>query len=413
MVARMNDLRRVPALIARGLQRDRQSRTYLRTVGPPVPAREPGRVASAPASPVRAPSAPLIRLERVSKRYPARGDAEPVVALADVDLAVQPGSIHGIIGRSGAGKSTLIRLINGLERPSAGRVFVDDVEVSRLAERDLRPVRTRIGMIFQHFNLLSARSAADNIALPLELAGWRRGAIRDRVAELLALVGLEAEAGRYPAELSGGQKQRVGIARALATGPDILLSDEATSALDPETTRSILALLKRINRALGLTVVLITHEMSVIRAVADSVAVLERGTIVEGGTVLDLFTRPRSETARSLLAAEVGLALPTGLAARIAAEPQTGGAPVLRLTVRGPGGESGFIARLARETGIEVAILAGTVDEIGGQPFGALAVALSPGPDVVARAQAFLGTAGIPTDLLGYLDPREESVRVA
>lgn len=382
-------------------------------MGPLVPVREPSLVASAPASAVREPSAPLIRFERVSKRFPARGDAEPVVALAGVDLAVQPGSIHGIIGRSGAGKSTLIRLINGLERPSAGRVFVDDVEVSRLAERDLRHVRTRIGMIFQHFNLLSSRSAAGNIALPLELADWRRGAIRDRVAELLALVGLDAEAGRYPAELSGGQKQRVGIARALATGPDILLSDEATSALDPETTRSILALLKRINRALGLTVVLITHEMSVVRAVADSVAVIERGTIVEGGTVLELFTRPKTETARSLLAAEVGLALPAGLAARIAAEPRSGGAPVLRLTFRGPDGESGLITRLARETGIEAAILAGTVDEIGGQPFGALAVALSPGPDVVARAQAFLASTGIPADLLGYLDPFAEAARVA
>jgi D-methionine transport system ATP-binding protein len=195
--------------------------------------------------------------------------------------------------------------------------------------------------------------------------------------------------------------------------PDILLSDEATSTLDPETTRSILALLKRINRALGLTVVLITHEMSVIRSVADSVAVIERGTIVEGGTVVELFTRPRSETARSLLAAEVGLASPTGLAARITAEPRSGGAPLLRLTVCGPGGESGLIARLARETGIEVAILAGTVDEIGGQPFGALAVARSRGSDVVARVQAFLWPAGIPADLLGYLDPREEAVRVA
>ncbi|MHB2209334.1 methionine ABC transporter ATP-binding protein [Methylobacterium sp. CM6257] len=355
----------------------------------------------------------MIRFEQVSKHFPACRGAQPVAALTGVDLTVPAGSIYGIIGRSGAGKSTLIRLINGLERPSAGRVFVGDAEVSSLCERDLRAVRGRVGMIFQHFNLLSSRNAAGNVALPLELAGWRRAAIRDRVAELLALVGLEALAGRYPAELSGGQKQRVGIARALATGPGVLLSDEATSALDPETTRAILALLKRINRTFGLTVILITHEMSLVRAIAEHVTVIDRGAVVESGPVFDVFTRPQTDITRSLLATEIGLAVPPGLAARIDVEPRPGRAPVLRIAFRGPGGDGGILARFARETGIEATILAGAVDEIGDLPFGALAVALSPTPDVVARAQAYLAHAGIAAHLLGYLIPAQEAARVA
>ncbi len=358
-------------------------------------------------------STPLIRFENVSKTYPARKGAALVSALSGIDLAVPAGTVLGVIGRSGAGKSTLIRLINGLERPSAGRVVVGDAEVSSLSERELRNVRARVGMIFQHFNLLSSRNVADNVALPLELAGWKRAAIRARVAELLALVGLEAQAGRYPAELSGGQKQRVGIARALATEPDVLLSDEATSALDPETTRSILALLKRINRDLGLTIVLITHEMSVIRAVADDVAVIDRGAIVERGTVYEVFTRPQAEVTRSLLAGEVGLDLPAGLAERISADPRPGGAPVLRLSLRGAQADTAIIARLARETGIEAVILAGAVDEIGGQRFGSLAVGLSPGPDVTARAQAYLAGLGIPADFLGYLPPAQDAAQDA
>ena len=301
-------------------------------------------------SPRKPSDTPLIRFESVSKTYPARKGAALVTALSGIALSVPAGTILGVIGRSGAGKSTLIRLINGLERPSAGRVMVGDAEVSSLPERELRTVRARVGMIFQHFNLLSSRNVADNVALPLELAGWKRAAIRARVAELLARVGLEAQAGRYPAELSGGQKQRVGIARALATEPDVLLSDEATSALDPETTRAILALLKRINRDLGLTIVLITHEMSVIRAVADDIAVIDHGAIVERGTVYEVFTRPQAEVTRSLLAGEVGLALPAALAERITADPRPRGGtarPRDRDRGRDPGGRGGRDRRSA------------------------------------------------------------------
>jgi D-methionine transport system ATP-binding protein len=358
-------------------------------------------------------SEPLIRFERVSKTYAARHNGAAVAALHGIDLSIPAGSVLGVIGRSGAGKSTLIRLINGLDRPSSGRVFVGDAEVSALRERDLRAVRARVGMIFQHFNLLSARSAADNVALPLEIAGWKPAAIRARVADLLALVGLADQAGRYPAELSGGQKQRVGIARALATGPDVLLSDEATSALDPETTRSILALLRRINRDLGLTIVLITHEMSVIRAVADRVAVIEHGAIVEEGPVFDVFTRPRAAVTRSLLAGEMGLGLPPGLADRLAHAAQPGATLVLRIAFEGAAAGTAILARLARETGIEAAILAGTVDEIGGRPFGALAIGLPPGPDVAARARTYLTSHGIETAFLGYLPQAREAARVA
>ena len=218
------------------------------------------------ASKDEAQSAPMVLFAGATKRF-GEGD-NAFVALDGVDMAVGRGAITGIIGRSGAGKSTLIRLVNGLEKATSGKVVVDGTEVGGLDETGLRTLRREVGMIFQHFNLLSSRTAFDNIALPLEIAGLDRAAIRAKVGPLLDLVGLGDKAERYPSELSGGQKQRVGIARALATSPKLLLSDEATSALDPETTQSILALLKRINAELGLTVLLITHEMEVVKTIA-------------------------------------------------------------------------------------------------------------------------------------------------
>lgn len=219
-------------------------------------------------SPAATASDAMVRFEGISKTYPAYRGKPGVNALQNIDFAIPRGSITGIIGRSGAGKSSLVRLINGLERPTTGRVVVDNRDISALSGRDLRLAQRSIGMIFQHFNLLSSRTAAANIALPLEIAGWAKADIRARVAELLALVGIADKHDRYPSELSGGQKQRVGIARALATRPSVLLSDEATSALDPQTTRAILDLLANINRELGVTIVLITHEMSVVRQLA-------------------------------------------------------------------------------------------------------------------------------------------------
>jgi D-methionine transport system ATP-binding protein len=243
-----------------------------------------------------------LRLSGVTKRFGA------LAAIDDITLEVRRGEILGIIGRSGAGKSTLIRCLNGLETPDQGRIEIGGQDIVSLNEGALRAVRGRIGMIFQHFNLISQKTVADNIALPLKIAGWDRAKRKARVAELLDLVGLGDKADAYPAQLSGGQKQRVGIARALAASPELLLSDEATSALDPETTTAILALLKDINRKLGLTILLITHEMSVIRAVTDRVVVLEHGRIVEQGETEHVFAAPKAElTQRLLAAAQLGL----------------------------------------------------------------------------------------------------------
>ncbi len=298
--------------------------------------------ASVSPPPDRQAGAKLIRFEQVSKVYPIPGGADPITALTGVDLTVQAGTIHGIIGRSGAGKSTLIRLINGLERPSSGRVFIGDVEVSRLTEREMRAVRSRVGMIFSISTCSrraappttspcpwnsrvgnAARSASGSRSFSRWWASTRRRPLSDRA------VGRAEAAGRDRA----GARDRA----------EVLLSDEATSALDPETTRSILTLLKRINVTLGLTIVLITHEMSVIRAVADEVAVIEGGAIVEAGSAFEVFTRPRSDITRRLLATETGLAVPPRLAARIGAAPRPGAAPVLRLHFQGPGGDAGLV----------------------------------------------------------------------
>jgi D-methionine transport system ATP-binding protein len=242
----------------------------------------------------------LVRLEHVTKTYPAVNSAHaPVTAVDDVSLEIERGDIFGIIGYSGAGKSTLVRLMNALEQPSSGRVFVGDRELSALRERDIRRERRTIGMIFQQFNLFHSRTVAGNVAYPLTVAGVRQPERNRRVAELLDFVGLLPRAHSYPEQLSGGQKQRVGIARALATRPQLLLADEATSALDPDTTADVLALLRRVNRDLGVTVVVITHEMEAIRSIANRVAVMDSGRIVERGEVYDVFSRPRTEiTAR-------------------------------------------------------------------------------------------------------------------
>ncbi|MEJ6018996.1 methionine ABC transporter ATP-binding protein [Corynebacterium sp. H113] len=225
-----------------------------------------------------------------------------VTALSDVTLSVEPGEILGIIGYSGAGKSTLIRMINGLEKPTQGEVLLDGTDIARMPERKLRGLRRNIGMIFQHFNLFHSRTAAGNIAYPLELAGMPKKQRDERVRELLDFVGLADKGRNYPEQLSGGQKQRVGIARALATNPTLLLADEATSALDPETTADVLELLRRINREMGVTIVLITHDMSVVRAIADRMAIMENGRVVEHGSVHGIFSNPQTEVGRKFAA---------------------------------------------------------------------------------------------------------------
>lgn len=352
---------------------------------------------------VLADSGSIIRFENVGKYFPPRKNSEAVEALVDIDLAVPTGSIVGVIGRSGAGKSTLIRLVNGLEKPSSGRVIVDGVEVSALEEAGLRKVRRSIGMIFQHFNLLSSRTVYANVALPLEIEGVPAKEIRGRVEPLLELVGLKDKRDRYPVELSGGQKQRVGIARALATKPKVLLSDEATSALDPDTTRSILDLLARINGELGLTILLITHEMSVIRRVAKRVAVLEAGKIVEQGDVFGIFTDPKHETTRSFLGSESGRSLPPFVAARLMSERSASGRRVLRLIFKGEHATAPVLSELSREFNLDINILSGSIDEVAGKPFGNLVIAAVVNDTRLAQIKKYLNDRGLSAEELGYV----------
>jgi D-methionine transport system ATP-binding protein len=306
----------------------------------------------------------VIRIEGVSKSF--GGPA----ALADVHLEVARGEVFGIIGRSGAGKSTLVRLINGLERPDTGVVSVDGVDVASLTGEPLRALRRRVGMIFQNFGLLGSRTVADNVAMPLRIAGVAAAEIAARVPALLDRVGLGDLGGRYPAQLSGGQKQRVGIARALATGPDVLLCDEATSALDPETTRSVLALIADLNRELGLTIVLITHEMDVVRQVCDRVAVLHAGRIVESGTVADVFLTPGAVETRALLA-EAG----EEREAQVASFPGR----IVTLTLHGDAVADPVLSRVSRETGVDFAILGGRVGRLKDAGYSQLTLGLSGG----------------------------------
>ena len=254
---------------------------------------------------------PMVILDGVSKVFGNGPKAVP--AVDNVSLTINRGEIFAIIGYSGAGKSTLVRLINGLEKTTSGTLIVDDFEISGKRDSELREARTNIGMIFQHFNLLSSATVyvLGNVEFPLKVAGWPKAKRRERALEMLEFVGLSDRAGHYPNQLSGGQKQRVGIARALATNPSLLLADEATSALDPETTQEVLALLKRVNRDLGITVVVITHEMDVVASIADRVAVMESGRVVEEGTVYDVFSNPQTDVAKLFVATTVKLA-PTG-----------------------------------------------------------------------------------------------------
>ena len=247
---------------------------------------------------------PLIRLEKLNKSFSLTG-GDRFDAVRDVSLTVARGDALGLIGRSGAGKSTLLPLMNLLERPDSGRVFVSGQELTALDKKGLRDARQKIGMIFQQFNLFSTKTVAQNIAYPLQLDHWRKDYQDRRVSQLLEFVGLSEHANKYPSQLSGGQKQRVGIARALATNPKILLADEATSALDPETTMEVLSLLRRVNEELGVTIVLITHQMNVVQQIANRVAVMSSGKVVERGDVYDVFAAPRQKVTKRFISTAV------------------------------------------------------------------------------------------------------------
>ena len=316
-----------------------------------------------------------VRFIGVGKTYDGRQG--PVDALKGIDLAIQRGEIFGIIGRSGAGKSSLIRTINRLEQPSSGRVLIDQVDIGGFDENALVALRRQIGMIFQHFNLMSAKTVWQNVELPLKVAGVPKLQREQKVRELLALVGLQGKHTAYPAQLSGGQKQRVGIARALVHNPAILLCDEATSALDPETTQSILGLLREINQRLGLTIVLITHEMAVIRDICHRVVVLEQGRIVEQGPVWQVFGNPQHEVSKILLA-PLQDALPEGLQARISAQPVSAQSDViLRLRFTGQQAQEPDLGALFAALGGQVRLLHGGVEQIQGHALGQLLLSVS------------------------------------
>ena len=306
------------------------------------------------------PQTPIIRLEHLEKSFPGR--AGPVAALRDINLEIDSGAVFGIIGQSGAGKSTLVRCINLLERPDAGRVLFEGEDLCALNGAGLRKARRSMGMIFQQFNLLMQRTALENVCFPLEISGSQSDAARRRALELLDLVGLAARADNYPAQLSGGQKQRVAIARALATNPRVLLCDEATSALDPATTDSILALIRQINADFGITAVIITHEMRVIEKICTHVAILDRGAIVEHGSVRQVFYHPRTEAARRLV-------LPEGLA--------SAGAPNLyRLIFNGRSSFEPVISNLVLHCGCPVNILYADTCDINGVAYGQMLLQL-------------------------------------
>jgi D-methionine transport system ATP-binding protein len=329
----------------------------------------------------------VIRFADVHKSY--RVDGKDVPALEPFNLDIADGDVFGIIGHSGAGKSTLIRLINLLERPSGGQIFIGETEMTALPDASLRAARQRIGMIFQHFNLLASQTVSENVAFPMRIAGEKNTAtIRARVDELLQRVGLTVHANKYPSQLSGGQKQRVGIARALANRPSILLCDEATSALDPQTTASVLELLAEINRELKLTVVLITHEMDVVRRVCDRVAVLDAGRIVEQGTVADVFLHPKHPTTQRF----VSEALPEEAAGEQVPYKDVPGR-IMRLSFRGEATWSPTLGRVTRETGIDFNILAGRIDRIKNLPYGQLTLAMQ--GDNVDAALQILRASGI------------------
>lgn len=343
----------------------------------------------------------MITFENITKTY---GGKTHVQALKGISLTIHDGEIFGIIGKSGAGKSTLVRCINMLEKPTTGKVIIDDKELTAMSDSQLRAERKNIGMIFQHFNLLSSRTVFDNIAFPLELAGASKEVIRSKVDSLLELVGLSDRQFNYPSQLSGGQKQRVGIARALASDPKILLCDEATSALDPQTTKSILELLKDINKRLGITIVIITHEMAVIKEICDRVAVIEGGVIKEQGRVIDVFTNPQSETMKEFVKSVINMELPEGIKKLgVTNQPSPDRDMLVRFRFKGAATNEPLVVNVARKFNLDVSVLYGNIDYIQDVPFGYLIVVIMGDMKAQTEAYSYIKTQPIESEVLGYV----------
>jgi D-methionine transport system ATP-binding protein len=343
----------------------------------------------------------MIQLNQINKTYMT--DAGKVVALKNINLEVQAGEIFGVIGPSGAGKSTLIRCVNLLERPTAGTVTVAGQELTHLSEPELRKARGKIGMIFQHFNLLASRTAYENIALPLELRSQSKTQIANTLTPLLELTGLKDKKDHYPSQLSGGQKQRVAIARALANQPKVLLCDEATSALDPQTTQTILQLLKDINQKLGLTILLITHEMEVIKTICHHLAILEHGEIIEQADVIAFFARPQTTLAKSFVRTALKHHLSESLQKRIVAEATADTNPLLQISFIGQAASEPLIAQLIQQFAITLNIWQANIEHIRDTMVGIMLVELAGNTEQIHNGIAYLSQKGVLVEIIGYV----------
>ena len=341
----------------------------------------------------------MIRLEHISKDFVVEG--KTVHAVNDVTIEIDKGEIFGIIGFSGAGKSTLVRCINLLERPTSGKVFLEDTELTALPYKKLREVRQKIGMIFQSFNLMPSRTVYENIELPLKHNGYPKDKRKQRIEELLSLVELSDKGNSYPSQLSGGQKQRVAIARALAGDPKVLLCDEATSALDPKTTTQILALLKKLNQELKLTIVIITHQMSVVKDICDKAAVMEQGAVIEQGNVYDLFSNPKTKLTKSFMetANNFGSFFDI-LDVKGSLADIEDGTHIYLLTYTGDAAGKALMNEIYKKFNVESNILYGNIDYIKGKPLGKLAVNLTGDKDKIEEAVEYIKNSGVQLEVL-------------
>ena len=341
----------------------------------------------------------MIRFEHVSRVY--HNDGREFAAVNDVSLEIEKGEIFGIIGFSGAGKSTLVRCINLLERPTSGKVFIGDDELTAMSPAELRQHRKKIGMIFQQFNLFASRTVYENVAFPLKGSNLTKEEKDRKVRDLLKLVELEEKAGAYPSQLSGGQKQRVAIARALANDPEIILSDESTSALDPRTTRAILDLLKKVNKELGITIVVITHEMQVIKDICDRVAVMKDGQVVETGTVFDIFANPKKQITREFVENTSNMSriyeLVDSGSPVVALKP---GEAILRFRYLERNVSEALVSQLSRKFDLDLNIIFGSIELIGENPIGGLVVIAQGTAENINRAIQYLETKNVGVEVI-------------
>lgn len=338
----------------------------------------------------------MIEFKNISKHYQLKG--QTIRALDQVNLQIPDGSIFGIIGYSGAGKSTLIRLINLLERPNEGQVIINNTDFTALSAKALRQERANIGMIFQHFNLLQTKTVAANIEMPMKLLGWSAAEREKRLNELLEFIDLKHKKDAYPDELSGGQKQRVGIARALANHPKILLCDEATSALDPQTTQSVLELLKKINREQGITIVIVTHEMDVIESVCDYVAVMEHGQVIETGSTLDIFSQPQHPTTKNFIQTVLQQQLPVNILNNLENQNQHS---IYCLKFLGKSAQETVIQAVIKQFDLSLNILFANMTEINGAVIGQMFIQLLGDPAIIQQALQFLKQNGVQVEQAG------------